>query len=176
MDKRTDIWAFGCILYECLTGKKAFNGETISETLAEVLRGEPDWKLIPSQLDVDFEYVLRRCLQRDLKLRYRDIADVWLDIETPLVRSSVISTHRNSFLWPIVIAAVALVMGMLIGPYLMRHLRPAPNPKVVTFIKVEPGRILAGWETAQDMPRPTRTAMAISNDGKRFLMVKLEER
>jgi serine/threonine protein kinase len=175
VDKRTDIWAFGCILYECLTGKKAFDGETISETLAEVLKGEPDWKRIPSRLNVNFEYVLRRCLQRDLKIRYRDIGDVWLDIETPLARSPVISNHRKSLVRPTVIAAVALVIGILIGPFLTRHLNQAPNPRVVTSMKVEPGLILAGWETAQDMPRPTRTAMAISSDGRFVIYSAIEK-
>ena len=49
VDKRADIWAFGCILYECLTGKKAFEGETVTETLAAVLRGDPDWNVLPAK-------------------------------------------------------------------------------------------------------------------------------
>jgi eukaryotic-like serine/threonine-protein kinase len=71
VDKRADIWAFGCILYECMVGKRAFEGETITETLAAVLTREPEWEKIPAKM----RPLLRRCLERDPKKRLRDIAD-----------------------------------------------------------------------------------------------------
>jgi len=78
VDKRADIWAFGCILYECLTGKRAFEGETVTETLAAVLKNEPDWERVPAKSRL----LLRRCLEKDPKRRLRDIAEAmaWIDI------------------------------------------------------------------------------------------------
>jgi len=81
VDKRTDVWAFGCVLYEMLTGKRAFEGETISDTLVSVLSKEPDWAALPEQTPVGVKRTLRKCLQRDARLRLRDIGDARLDLE-----------------------------------------------------------------------------------------------
>jgi Tol biopolymer transport system component len=81
VDKRTDVWAFGCVVYEMLTGKKAFAGETVTDVLAAVLTKEPDWNALPEQVPDGVRRVLRRCLQRDVKLRLRDIGDARLDLE-----------------------------------------------------------------------------------------------
>ena len=81
IDSRTDIWAFGCILYECLTGKKAFEGETVTETLAEILRGEPKWELLQATIPSRIKTLLRRCLHKDKKMRIHDVADVRIELE-----------------------------------------------------------------------------------------------
>src|SRR5450432_1918173 len=75
VDKRADIWAFGAVLYEMLSGRKAFEGETISDTLAAVLRADIDWAALPRETPLSVRRVLRRCLDRDPKTRFRDIAD-----------------------------------------------------------------------------------------------------
>ena len=61
-DKRSDIWAFGCVLYEMLTGKRAFEGEDVSDTLAAVLRGEPDWNALPADVSPRLRGVIKKCL------------------------------------------------------------------------------------------------------------------
>src|SRR6267378_5348983 len=71
VDKRTDIWAFGCVLYELLTGKQAFEGESVTETLAAVLKAEPDWTLLPATTPPSIRVLLRRCLQKDVTRRLR---------------------------------------------------------------------------------------------------------
>jgi len=81
VDKRTDVWAFGCVLFEMLTGRRAFEGETVSDTLAAILMKEPDWAALPEQTPAAVRKILRRCLQRDAKLRLHDIADARLEIE-----------------------------------------------------------------------------------------------
>jgi Tol biopolymer transport system component len=81
VDKRTDVWAFGCVLYEMLTGKRAFAGETVSDTLAAVLMKDPDWAALPERTPAGVKRVLRKCLQRDAKVRLHDIADARLDLE-----------------------------------------------------------------------------------------------
>jgi Tol biopolymer transport system component len=81
VDKRADIWAFACVLYEMLTGKRAFAGETASDTLAAVLTKEPDLAALPAQTPAGVRRLLRRCLQRDAKLRLHDIADARLELD-----------------------------------------------------------------------------------------------
>ena len=81
VDKRTDVWAFGCVFYEMLTGKRAFEGETVSDTLAAVLMKEPDWAALPPQTPTKIRELLRRCLRREAKQRLHDIADARLDLE-----------------------------------------------------------------------------------------------
>ena len=81
VDKRADIWAFGAVLYEMLAGRKAFEGETVSDTLAAVLKTDPDWSALPAQTPAIVRRVLRRCLERDRDRRLHDIADVRIEIE-----------------------------------------------------------------------------------------------
>ena len=65
VDKRTDIWAFGCLLFELLTGKRAFPGETLQDTIASVLEGEPNWQALPAKTPAPVRELLRQCLQKD---------------------------------------------------------------------------------------------------------------
>jgi eukaryotic-like serine/threonine-protein kinase len=81
VDKRTDVWALGCVLFEMLAGKRAFEGETVTDVLAAVLMKEPDWAALPEQTPAAVRKILRRCLQRDARLRLHDIADARLDLE-----------------------------------------------------------------------------------------------
>src|SRR5260370_31222113 len=80
-DKRSDIWAFGAVFYEMLSGRQAFSGDTVSDTLAAVLRAELDWAALPKDTPAPIKRLLRRCLERDRKRRLADIADARLDIE-----------------------------------------------------------------------------------------------
>ena len=81
VDKRADIWAFGCVLYEMLTGKRAFDGEDVTVTLARVVEREPDFGALPSSVPARVRQSLRVCLQKNLKQRAHDIADVRLALE-----------------------------------------------------------------------------------------------
>ena len=84
VDKRTDIFSFGMVLYEMLTGKRAFSGEDVSDVLASIMKLEPDWKAVPHDLDPRIENLLRRCLRKDRKKRLRDIGDAGSEIEEVL--------------------------------------------------------------------------------------------
>ena len=84
VDKRTDIWAFGCVLYEILTGRPAFRGETTSDTIAAILEREPDWSATPAQTPPIIRRLLQRCLEKDPRRRVRDIGDARLEIEEAL--------------------------------------------------------------------------------------------
>src|SRR6185436_3908655 len=81
VDKRSDIWAFGAVLYEMLTGRRAFEGDDVSDTLARILMKEPDWTALPATVPPAVVTVMRRCLEKDRKRRVHDIGDVALALE-----------------------------------------------------------------------------------------------
>jgi hypothetical protein len=81
VDKRADIWAFGCVLYEMLTGRVAFSGETVSDTIGKILEREPDWSVLPAETPAPIRRLLRRCLVKDPKQRLRDIGDGRIEID-----------------------------------------------------------------------------------------------
>ena len=116
-DKRADIWAFGVVLWEMLTGRQLFDGATLTDTLAAVLTREIDWSRLPASTPPALVDLLRRCLERDPKKRLRDIGDVRLDANA-LAPASAIgptpSTLQRRWLWGLAIAT-ALVAGVVIG-------------------------------------------------------------
>jgi serine/threonine protein kinase len=93
VDKRTDIWAFGCVLYEMLTGRAAFPGETISDTIAAILEREPDLSRLPGTTPRGVQRLLQRCLTKDVKRRLRDIGDAHADLDeaVPIATASTVT-------------------------------------------------------------------------------------
>jgi serine/threonine protein kinase len=89
VDKRVDIWAFGCVLYEMLTGVRAFGGDDVTDTLAAVVRGEPGWKRLPATTPPGLTRVLQSCVQKDPKKRVRDIGDMRLIASVALCAAEV---------------------------------------------------------------------------------------
>ena len=115
VDRRTDIWAFGCVLYELLAGKPAFKGESSSDLVAAILEREPDWSALPA----DTPYLRRlaqRCLEKDRRRRLRDIGDALSELESPgSSASGAVPTSRRAApgVVPIALIAAALVIGSL---------------------------------------------------------------
>ena len=91
IDKRVDVWSFGCVLYECLTAKRAFEGETLPDVLASVLGKEPDWTRLPASTPQHLRSLLSRCLSKDLRLRLRDVGDARLELERPVTETPLTS-------------------------------------------------------------------------------------
>ena len=83
VDRRADIWAFGVVLYEMLSGQRAFEGEDISVTLASVIKEEVSWQALPADLPEPIRRLLRRCLEKDPRRRLRDIGEARLTLEDP---------------------------------------------------------------------------------------------
>jgi Tol biopolymer transport system component len=81
VDKRTDIWSFGCVLYEMLTGRRAFAGDSLTDTLAHVIEREPDWSAVPATTPQVVRRLIERCLRKDVRQRLRDIADARIEID-----------------------------------------------------------------------------------------------
>ncbi|MGD8331350.1 MAG: protein kinase [Acidobacteriota bacterium] len=92
VDKRADIWAFGCVLYEMLTGHKAFDGETVSDAMAAILRAEPEWVRLPQRLPRPVDRLVRRCLVKEPRRRLRDIGDARTELEEVLESGATGST------------------------------------------------------------------------------------
>ncbi len=129
--KRTDIWAFGCVLYELLTGKTTFTGETVTDILGAILHREPDWDALPVATPPGIRALLRRCLQKDAKHRLRDAADVQIQIEDSLkVSSATQMVVRPGWrrATPVVLTAFVAV---IITSFVVWNLR-APTPPPVT--------------------------------------------
>jgi serine/threonine-protein kinase len=134
VDKRADIWAFGCVLYEMLTGKQAFTGETITDVLAAVVKTEPDL----TQTPVKVRRLLRRCLEKDPKKRLRDIGDAWELLEETHAPAPATKTA-----WPWIAAGALLVVAAAAGFGWWRAMRPVEQPQVRLDVDLGPNVSLA---------------------------------
>ena len=118
VDKRTDIWAFGCVLYEMLSGRAAFAAETISDTIAKVLEREPNWQALPGATPLTIRRLLHHCLEKDSRQRLRDIGDVQFELqdapppEVPVSSPTGIAWRGRVNRWAAV-AFVAIAAGTL---------------------------------------------------------------
>jgi Tol biopolymer transport system component len=136
LDRRADIWAFGCMLYEMLTGREAFGEETISDTLAHVLERDPDWQALPPSTPARVRDLLRRCLQKPLARRLRDIGDARLELDdasTPIIEAPARTGGRRLF--EIAAGAAVLAVALLGAGYLAGRDRgmSAPSFRQLTF-------------------------------------------
>ena len=118
VDKRTDLWAFGCVLYEMLTGRAAFASDTISDTIAGILEREPDWRALPAATPPGVTRLLRRCLSKDPKRRLHDIGDARIEIEDALSDAALIpaesaAVDRPPVRLPRAIAVVTSVVALI---------------------------------------------------------------
>ncbi|MGH9363810.1 MAG: protein kinase domain-containing protein [Thermoanaerobaculia bacterium] len=129
-DRRTDIWAFGCVLFEMLTGRRAFPGETVPDALAAILEREPDWKSLPAATPARIRDLLRRCLEKDANRRLRDAGDARLEIERELEEAARGGPSRAGALrrrWPAAAAALA-GLTLVAGGWLALRCPRAASP------------------------------------------------
>jgi eukaryotic-like serine/threonine-protein kinase len=166
VDRRADIWAFGCVLYEMLTGMMAFRGEVVTETLAAVIRADPDWSLLPAATAQHIRVLLQRCLQKNPRQRLQAIGDARIALEEVLSGTSESPPPRPPR-WRFGLAsgvAGALIAATAAGVFVWNlKPRPAASAGVHRFsINLPAGQRLAG------MPRPV---LALSADGTQLAYV-----
>src|SRR5262245_1804495 len=169
VDKRTDIWAFGCVLYEMLTGRRAFEGDDITDTIAAVVRSEPNWNAIPPETPTGVVDIVRRCLAKDPGKRFSDISVPLFLLSEGVPESPAAVTavqHDRPPLWkrvaPIA-AAVLLTAAIAAGAAWM--LRPASaSPAVVT-------RFTLTLPQGQQFTNSGRQIVDVSRDGSQILYV-----
>jgi len=183
VDKRADIWSFGVVLFEMLTGERLFSGETVSDVLAAVLTREPDWKAIPPATPTGLSRLLRRCLERDPKRRLHDIADARFDLEDSLLGSGDQSaTLKGSIAAPparprafLLGGALALTLfGVWFGGLLARRLDSRATPGTFHLATVLPQasdlvRQASGFALSPD---GARVVFRHEQDGKRGLFIR----
>jgi serine/threonine-protein kinase len=167
VDRRADIWALGCVLYEMLTGQRAFHGQGVSETLARVIEREPDWARLPATLSPALRTYLRRCLQKDPRQRVQAIGDLRLALEGAFetgvpqaAAPAVVPQWRR-----VAFAGVAAIIasGAIVGTLVWVATRP-PLPRV-SRLQITPSRTAAltiGWNDRD---------LAITPDGSRLIYV-----
>jgi serine/threonine-protein kinase len=162
-DKRSDIWAFGCVLYEMLTGTRVFEGDDVSDTLASILKDEPNWNALPSAA-MPLTSVLRRCLEKDALRRLRDVGDVRLLIEDAYRASSAArpaSVAAPRTWWMAAAATFGLIVGGTATALIVRG-QPPVRSRVERFELTSPSA--APLNTS-----PAGTNVAISADGSRIV-------
>jgi len=159
-DKRADMWAFGCVLYEMLTGRCAFPGAEVAETLAGVIRGEPDWHALTDETPAPIRRLLRRCLVKDPKGRVADASIARIEIDEALSGATDVPTtatavqRRERFVW----ATVLTVVAALAVSALVWSLRAAPPAGEMRLDITTP-------------PTADPGSLAISPDGRRIVFV-----
>jgi serine/threonine-protein kinase len=170
VDQRADIWAFGCVLYEMLTGQRAFDGEGVSETIARVLEREPDWARLPATLSPALRIYIKRCLQKDPRQRVQAMGDVRLALEGAFETSSphtaaptVVAGWRRIALVGI---AAAIAGGAIIGTLVwLAASRAQPVPPRVSRLQLTPAGAAAVSINWNDRD------LAITPDGSRLLYI-----
>ena len=168
VDKRTDVWAFGCVLYEMLTGKAAFQGEDVTEILAAVMKSSVNMDLLPANIHFRVREVITRCLQKEQKKRYPEISQAHYEIEQVLadpggvfLQPSAITKSRKKLRVGLPWVAAIAILGIIIAGAAVWYLKPS-EPRQVT-------RLFHELPKDQQFGNLTERAFAVSPDGRQFV-------
>ncbi len=178
VDKRSDIWSFGCVLYEMITGRQAFDGEDVADTLGRVLQREPDLGMLPATVPAPVRRLVARCLEKDRNKRLSQIAVAAFQIDEALALISSGANESPVFpraIRPFPLVGGALAAGAMIGAAAFWLLAPASPtvtaPVTRTQLSVAPADEIGGPTGG----RPTRPAFALSPDGKTLVFSAVEK-
>jgi Tol biopolymer transport system component len=179
VDRRADIWAFGCVLYEMLTARRAFEGDSVTDTMAAILRGEPDWTALPAFTPRVIRRLLQRCLAKDRRDRLQAIGDARLEIKEAMtagdevVAAAAVAPQLSSSrrLLPLVAAAAAAAVLAGAAVWMLKPTAPVAQPRVTrSLLGLHPFDRRPGAGTFGETRRPDRTAIALSPDGRTLVI------
>jgi len=167
VDKRADIWAFGVLLFELLTGRRPFRGDDARETLAHVLTAEPEWSALPADTPLPIRRLLRRCLAKSRAQRLHDIGDARLELDDALSPLDVSAPPSRRSLWTAVAISAAVLTGAAAGVSLWQQ--PGDTALTQAHLDIAPATSITTWGDHADTVLPAggaRTALAWSPDGR----------
>lgn len=176
VDRRADIWAFGCVIFEMLTGKQAFSGETVTDVLASLVKDEPDWGRLPARTPGRLRELLIRCLRKDPRQRLQSIGEARIAIEEILSGASQAPTFlagppepqsralASKVVLPWVLVAVLSIIVAIVAVAYLRSTMRGPDASYVTTLDVSPP------EGVASAPRDS-TGLALSPDGRRLVFM-----
>jgi serine/threonine protein kinase/Tol biopolymer transport system component len=169
-DKRSDIWAFGCVLYEMLTGRRPFDGEDMTDVLGAVVRLEPAWEALPSDLPAPVRTLLRQCLVKDRRRRVGDIAAVLfvLDHQASPATTAPVAPRSNRIAWLVAaLSIITLIATAVVSLRIFRSGTLASDP--VQFTIAPPEKTVFGGPASGGTGRAAQ--LAISPDGRNIVFV-----
>ncbi len=173
IDRRTDVWSFGCVLFRMITRERPFHGETVSDAIVSILEREPDWRLVPDTTPASIRRLLERCLQKDPHRRLRDIGDARIELEEALNASAARVDNGDVKEAAVpnrpaarrLASAAALVAAGVVGGYLFGT---APRS---TPVQRQPRQFVSTLPSAQRLAGLDFPAVAISPDGSQIIYV-----
>ena len=185
VDKRSDLWSFGVVVVEMLTGQAVFTGETMSHVLASVLKSDPDWITLPATTPAALRRLLRRCLEKDRKRRLDSAADARLEIEEALTSPAAVDgpapsttdarppTRSSTLPWAIACAAPLIVAGLLLTLWAPWRSAPVPTPrKLMALIGADASLPTDVGASALVSPDGTTLAFAAQQAGQTRLFIR----
>ncbi|MEO5988955.1 MAG: protein kinase [Candidatus Eisenbacteria bacterium] len=165
VDRRTDIWSFGCVMYECLTGRRAFEGETVSDMVARILEREPDWTALPQGTPLWLRALLKRCLTKDLKQRLQAMGEARIALERGDYGVAASTSPRPSMGW--LAWAPWVIVAIVAGLWLARVSMPGTGTP-----RAEERRVEVGFPPGQQ--RNGFSHPALSPDGRQVAVIGLD--
>ncbi len=172
VDKRTDIWAFGAVLYELLTGKKAFHGEDVTDILASVVKSEPDWSGLPEATPSPIRTLLRLCLRKDRRQRMSDATDVRIEIEeaiaAPKDSGAAQAAPASTSKLLLAVATGLAIVAVVTSWALWRSTRPIERPLVRLDVDLGPDVSLGSSSGIDEIISPDGTRIVYVSQGRLF--------